>query len=809
MKYGHFDNKNREYVIEKVNVPTSWTNYIGVKDMAGVFNQTAGGYLFYKTPEYHRISRFRPNGVPMDRPGNYVYVRDDDTGEYWTLSWQPVGLPLDKAKYTCRHGLSYTKYQCEYSGIAGEQTLFIPIEDAVELWDVKLENKSGKKRNLSIFSYMEFSFHHIDMDNKNFQMSLYACGSSYKDGIIEMDPFYEPEGWQFFTCVDQNGKTAGGKEDYDCLRDKFLGDYRTETNPLAVEKGVCGGSEELGGNHCGALRRKITVEAGQSFRVVFMLGEGDRAEGQRVRQKYGDFKAVDKAFADLAAFWDKKLGKLQINTPSEGMNTMVNIWTLYQSEINVMFSRFASFIEVGGRTGLGYRDTAQDAMCVPHSNPEKCRSRIAELLKGLTSKGYGLHLFDPAWFEEQKAPAFKSPTVVPTFDAKSMVHGLNDACADDALWLVPSIVEYIKETGDLGFVDEVFTYADVGTDGSLGKGSVYEHITKILDFSAEQVGQTGVCKGLRADWNDCLNLGGGESAMVSFLHHWALVNFVSLAKKLGRSADADKYGKLAEKVKAVCEKELWNGEWYTRGITASGKKIGAPECEEGKVFMESNTWAVMSGAASQEHGIAAMDAVDKWLYTEYGLMLNAPSYTKVDDEIGFATRVYPGVKENGAIFSHPNPWAWCAEAMLGRGDRAMKFFDALCPVNQNDKIEIREAEPYSTCQFVMGKDHTAFGRARHPFMTGSGGWSYFAATRYMLGLRPDFDSLSIDPCIPAAWKGFTATRVWRGATYEIAVENPSGVSKGVKEVWLNGAKVDAIAAQKAGSVNKVRVVMGK
>ncbi|MDR0644328.1 MAG: N,N'-diacetylchitobiose phosphorylase [Treponema sp.] len=803
MKYGYFDNAKREYVIDKVNVPTSWTNYIGVQDMAGVFNHTAGGYLFYKSPEYHRISRFRPNGVPMDRPGHYVYLRDNETGDYWSLSWQPVGKPLDKAKYICRHGLSYSKFQCEYNGINGEQTLFIPIGDAVELWDVKVTNNSGKKRDLSLFGYMEFSFHHIEMDNKNFQMSLYACGSSYKDGIIEMDPFYEPAGEQFFTYIDQNGKSAEGKEDFDCLRDKFIGDYRSENNPLAVERGFCGGFFEKGGNHCGSLRRKISLESGETFRIVFMTGEGGHNEGARIRSKYGGaFGAVDSAFADLAAFWDKKLGKLQVNTPSEAINTMTNIWTLYQSEINVMFSRFASFIEVGGRTGLGYRDTAQDAMCVPHSNPEKCRSRIVELLKGLTSKGYGLHLFDPAWFEEQESTPFKSPTVIPSFDKKSMVHGIKDACADDALWLVPSIVEYVKETGEFGFVDEIFTYADGG------KGSVYEHMTKILDFSAEQVGKTGVCKGLRADWNDCLNLGGGESAMVSFLHHWALINFISLAKRLGRDTDAEKYSKIAEKVKTVCEKELWNGQWYTRGVTASGRKIGTPDCEEGKVFMESNTWAVISGAASREHGLAAMDTVDKFLYTEYGLMLNAPSYTKVDDEIGFATRVYPGVKENGAIFSHPNPWAWVAETILGRGERAMKFYDALCPFNQNDKIEIREAEPYSTCQFVMGKDHTAFGRARHPFMTGSGGWSYFAVTRYILGLRPDFDSFSIDPCLPPAWEGFSAIRVWRSAVYEIEVQNPDHVSKGVKSITLNGAPVDVIPMQKAKSVNKVILIMG-
>ncbi|MDR1029686.1 MAG: N,N'-diacetylchitobiose phosphorylase, partial [Treponema sp.] len=723
MRYGYFDTERREYVIDRINVPVSWTNYIGVRDLCGVFNHTAGGYLFYKSPEYHRISRFRPNGVPMDRPGHYVYVRDDDTGEYWSLSWQPVGKPLDRAEYTCRQGLSYCTYQCTYNGIAGEQTLFIPMDDPVELWDVKLVNHSGKARRLSLFGYMEFSFHRIDMDNRNFQMSLYSAGSSYADGIIEMDPFYEDGGFQFFTA----SETA---DSYDCLRDTFIGPYRTETNPLAVEQGRCSGSSELGGNHCGALHRQITLQAGEEYRLVFMLGEGDRRRGAELREKYQQAAAVDTAFTALRDFWSAKLDTLQVATPNEGMNTLLNTWNLYQSEINVMFSRFASFIEVGGRTGLGYRDTAQDAMCIPHSNPEKCRSRIVELLKGLTGTGYGLHLFQPEWFEPQTKPAFTSPTVVPAPDKSQIIHGIKDVCADDALWLVPAVTEYIKETGYLGFADEVYSYADGG------EGTVYEHLTRILDFSAEQVGQHGICKGLRADWNDCLNLGGGESAMVSFLHHWALRHFVELARKLGRTADGDKYAGLAEQVRNACETVLWNGSWYTRGFTQSGRAIGAPENAEGKVFMESNTWAVVSGAASPERGAQAMDAVDEYLYTPYGLKLCAPAYTAADDEIGFVTRVYPGVKENAAIFSHPNPWAWCAEAMLGRGDRAMKFYNALCPFYQNDVIEIRESEPYSYCQFIMGPDHTAFGRARHPFMTGSAGWSYFAATRYILGIRP-------------------------------------------------------------------------
>lgn len=796
MQYGHFDNEKREYVIDRVDLPTSWTNYLGVKDMCVVVNHTAGGYMFYKSPEYHRVTRFRGNAVPMDRPGHYVYIRDDEDGDYFSVSWQPVGKPLDQAKYTCRHGMSYTTYECNYKGIDASQTLVVPKEDAVELWDVKIKNTTDRVRKLSVYSYLEFSFHHINIDNQNFQMSMYCSGSSYEDGIIEQDLFYEEFGFQYFTS---NFKPDG----YDCLRDKFIGSYRTEDNPIAVEKGECSGSAELGNNHCGSLQKKLELKPGEEVRLVFMLGEGNRAVGKKMREKYSDMANVDGVYTELKNYWDSKFEKLQIQTPNEGMNTLINTWTLYQAEINVMFSRFASFIEVGGRVGLGYRDTAQDAMTIPHSNPEKCRQRIVELLRGLTTTGYGLHLFQPEWFEpDTEVKPFKSPTVVPTFSGKEMVHGIEDACSDDALWLVPSIVEFIKETGEVEFVDQVITYADGG------EGTVYEHMMRILDFSAEQVGESGICKGLRADWNDCLNLGGGESAMVSFLHFWAIKNFLELAEYLGRKEDVEKYTAMIEKVQKVCDEQLWDEEWFIRGVTKNGKKIGTSADKEGKIHLESNAWAVLSGAAGNEKGKKAMDSIDKYLYTQYGIMLNAPSYTVPDDDIGFVTRVYPGLKENGSIFSHPNPWAWAAECVLGRGDMAMKFYNALCPYYQNDKIEIRESEPYSYCQFIMGKDHTAFGRARHPFMTGSGGWAYFSATRYMMGIRPQFDTLVIDPCVPADWKEFSMNRVWRDADFKIEVVNPDAVMKGVKEIYLDGKKVESIPVQPAGSTHQVKIVMG-
>jgi N,N'-diacetylchitobiose phosphorylase len=800
MRYGFFDDEKREYVIDRPDVPVSWTNYLGLKDLCTVISHNAGGYSFYKSTEHHRVTRFRPNGVPLDRPGHYIYVRDDETGEFWSLSWQPVAKDFTKANYVCRHGLSYSKFQCDYQGIEGEQTLFIPLADDVELFDVKLKNKSDKPRKLSVFSYVEFSYHHVEIDNQNLQMSLYASGSNYLDGIIEYDFFYEPWTFHFFASDFK-------PDSYDCVRDTFIGNYRTESNPIAVENGRCANSTELGGNHCGSLHKQVTLAAGEETRLIFMLGVGSREEkGRELKAKYSDHAVVDAAFAEIKKYWEDKLSVLQCKTPHQGLNTMINIWTLYQAETCVVWSRFGSFVEVGGRVGLGYRDTSQDVMGVVHSNPEKTKYRIIQLLKGHTSMGYGLHLFDPAVFEpvENKLPGVKLPTVVPTPSAADIVHGMEDVCSDDALWLVASICEWVVENGDLSFFDQVIPYADGG------EGTVYEHLTKILDFSAKYIGKSGICQGLRADWNDCLNLGGGESAMVSFMHYWAIQIFNQAARELGRLEDVAKYEAIAEKVKTACERELWDGEWYLRGFTRKGIKIGSNEHKEGKIFLNAQSWAVYSGLASEERARKCMDAVDKHLYSKYGLHLVLPAYSTPDDDIGYITRVYKGIKENAAIFSHPNPWAVIAECKLGHGNRAMKYYDAILPYNQNDEIEIRQSEPYSYCQFIMGKDHTAHGRARHPWLTGTAAWFYTAVTKYILGIRPTFTGLEIDPCIPSDWKDFEVSRLWRGATYLITVRNPQGYERGVKSIVVNGQPVEGIIPiQKAGTTNYVEVIMGK
>ena len=806
MRYGYFDDDRLEYVIDRVDVPASWVNYLGVEDWCTVINQNAGGYSFYRSSQQGRVTRFRPNGVPLDRPGHYLYLRDDADGDYWSASWQPVGRSLTEATYRTRHGLSYSVFESAYRGIEASQRVFVPLGEDAEVWDVTLTNTGDTERTLSLFGYVEFSFHSVQIDNENFQMSLYASGADYADGVVEYDFYYEPWTYHYFTAtLDPVG--------FDTLRDSFLGPYRTETNPIAVERGQCSGSQATTGNHCGALHHRVTLAPGQTVRLAYILGYGRREAGTRLRARYADPAAVDAALAELAAYWERKRAVFALATPSPAMNTLLGSWTLLQAETCVVWSRFASFVEVGGRVGLGYRDTAQDIMSVVHTNPGKVRQRIEELLHGQMSWGYGLHLFDPLLFAGNRRPdipvGVKLPTVVPG-KAADLVHGLSDACSDDHLWLVPSVVEYLKETGDLGFLDQVVPFADSDLDAAeraavLGEAAgrfdaapatVYEHLRRAIEFTAEQVGDNGIAKGLRADWNDCLNLGGGQTALVSFLHVWAANALAEVVDHLARTGDparaaawraeARRLAEVTATVTAAANAELLDGAWYLRGYTRDGVKIGSADSPEGKIFLEHMAWAVISGVADRERGESAMDAVRTHLASPYGTHLCWPSYTRVDDTIGYVTRVYPGVKENGAIFSHPNAWPIIAETMLGRGEQAMAYYDALAPYHANDTIEVRGAEPYVYAQFLYGRDHEYYGRAQNPWLTGTAGWMYTAATKYVLGVRPDFDDLVVDPCIPADWDGFTVTRQWQGATYRIEVRNPRHVNAGVVSGELDG-----------------------
>ncbi|MDR1265714.1 MAG: hypothetical protein LBK42_09210, partial [Propionibacteriaceae bacterium] len=463
MRHGYFDTERDEYVIDRVDTPASWTNYLGVNDYCAILNQTGGGYSFYRSAERGRVTRFRANGLPQDYPGHWLYLRDDDDGDYWSATWQPIGKPLDQARHRVRHGLSYSVFECRYADIEVSQRVLVPLGDPVELWDVTVTNRSERPRRLSLFGYVEFSFHSIQIDNQNLQMSLYAAGSSQAAGVIEYDFHYEPWTYHYFAGPPN---LAG----FDCRREAFVGDYRSEANPVAVERGACSGSAGTTGNHCGGLQHRVELASGESRRLVYLLGHGDRAAGITARAKYTP-EGVDQAAAQLRAYWADKQSRLKVATPSWAMTALTNAWTLLQLETCVVWSRFASFVEVGGRTGLGYRDTAQDAMAAAHSHPDKVRQRLWELLRGQMSAGYGLHLFDPLLFQENRRPeapaGVRLPTVLPE-SAADQLHGLQDACSDDHLWLVGAVVAYLKETGDLAFLDQVVPFADSDPEGDSG-----------------------------------------------------------------------------------------------------------------------------------------------------------------------------------------------------------------------------------------------------------------------------------------------------------------------------------------------------
>ncbi|MDR2348500.1 MAG: hypothetical protein LBD90_07820, partial [Bifidobacteriaceae bacterium] len=559
MRYGHFDREAHEYVVDRVDLPASWINFLGAEDFCTVINQVAGGYSFYRSSERGRVTRFRPNGVPKDRPGHYVYLRDRADGDYWSISWQPVAKPLGakagEASCRARHGLGYTVFESEYGGIAAAQKVFVAADAPVEIWDVTITNRSQRPRQLDLFGYVEFSFHNVLIDNQNFQMSLYSAGADCQDGIVQDDFYYEPWTFHFFTSTRQ---PVG----FDCLRDSFIGPWNSESNPAAVTAGECFNSAGTTQNHCGALQHAVNLAPGETIRLAYLLGYGDRARGAELRRRFAAPGALDQAFDAVLAHWEARRGQLKVETASDMMDLLLNDWTLYQAETCVVWSRFASFVEVGGRTGLGYRDTAQDLMAVPHTNPEAVERRILQLLRGQMNAGYGLHLFDPDLFQEAAHPdipvGVKLPTVVPSTNY-AQLHGIEDACSDDHLWLVPSTLAYVKETGDLAFLDRVVRFADDG------EGTVYQHLLRAVDFTTAHLGANGLAQGLRADWNDCLNLGGGESTLVTFLHVWAARELAAAARQLGRPADAERLEAVAAQSAAAANRAAWDGAWYLRG----------------------------------------------------------------------------------------------------------------------------------------------------------------------------------------------------------------------------------------------------
>jgi len=781
MRFGYFDDAKKEYIITRPDTPLPWINYLGVDVYCALISNTAGGYSFYRDAAHRRILRYRYNNVPSDRPGRYIYIRDNTTGDYWSNSWQPTNKDLKKYKYECSHGLSYTRIKSEYSGIASETLYFVPLGESLEIWKLKLTNKTKKKRNLSLFTYVEFCLWDAHNDMTDFQYNLNIGQTEFKNNAIYHITLYHAHN-NFFSYFWSNTKVSS----YDGVRQNFVGPYRGEANPIAVEKGRCSNSNACGWAPFGGLHVKVNLNPGKEKEIIFILGYAEKSgEELKMMDKYSSVKNVELAFKELENYWKENLNKYSVETPDKEVNTMVNIWNQYQCRTTFNWSRSASYYEAGGERGMGFRDSNQDTLGFVHQIPQKVKERLIDLASVQFPEGRAHHGYSPLTKK-----------------------GSKEGYGDDHLWLVMAVSSYIKETGDINFLNEIVPY----NDGS--KGKIYEHLQRAIEYSWNNTGWHGLPKAGHADWNDCLNLHGpngmGASVMIAEMFVYCANLLSELAEKSGRVLDVDKYKDMAMEMKERINKDAWDGEWYVRAFDDAGNVVGSKKNEEGKIWLETQTWAVISGVAEGERAIKCMDSVKKYLYTQYGILLFQPAFTKYNPSLGYVTVFPPGLKENAAIFCHTNPWAMIAETIIGRGEIAFKYYKTILPAAINDKADIHWTEPYVYSQMIAGRDHKDFGQAKNSWLTGTTAWNFVAISQYILGIKPTFDGLIISPCIPSKWKGFNVKRVFRGVTYNISVKNPDGVSKGVKKIILDGKEIkgNILPILKDKKEHNVEVLMG-
>ncbi|KGM13558.1 GH36-type glycosyl hydrolase domain-containing protein [Cellulomonas bogoriensis] len=810
MRYGYFDDAAREYVITRPDTPRSWINYLGSRLYGGITTQNSGGYSFFRSGGTGRVLRMRFNGVPVDEPGRFVYLRDDDgagplpEGDFWSASWQPVGKPLDgEGAYTAkvRHGLGYSVFEADYGDVHSEMTTFIPRGQAFEYWALTVTNTGQVPRRLSVFSYAELANEwNYRQDLENLQYSQYVVQATYADGMIHRrnstrDAFSE----LWFALA------GAPVASFDTDRDAFLGPYRTPSAPWAVERGECSGSETVGDNSCASLHARLELAPGESRQVVFCLGVGSPDEpwtdsrasagapvtlpaGREVVAEYATPERVQAELDAIRQEWADHVAPLQVRTPDPELDSMVNVWHAYQTHMTFNWSRGVSLVEAGDRDGLGYRDTVQDMLAVIHAIPEAVRERLDLILTGQTAEGGGMPLVKPLEHVPGRMP---TPS-------------LEQYRSDDALWLPITVAAFVRETGDLGYLDQVLPYADHG------EADVFGHLVQALQFSLDHLGDNGLVQGLAADWNDCLQFGTtGESMFSTFL----LANGLRVVRELAlESGRADAASWAAERLEALAPAidKAWDGQWFIRGISATGAALGSHLADEGQIYLEPNVWAVISGAVEPERATAAMDSVHTRLASEHGVALCDPPHTKPMEGVGLSLLVFPvGHKENGGIFCHANSWTIVAEAMLGRGDRAYEYYRSYLPARYNDSAEVHQAEPYVYAQFTHGPTSPRFGQARNPWLTGTASWTYVGVTQHILGIRPALDGLEVDPCLPTTWDGFEARRRFRGAWVTVKVENPDHVSTGVVHLDVDGTRVEGTVAPghllREGAVVTVRL----
>jgi cellobiose phosphorylase len=796
MQFGYFDDHNKEYVVERPDTPRSWSNYLGSTEYGAIITNNAGGYSFYKSAAQGRFTRLRFNVIPMDQPGRYVYLHDKRSKDFWSASWQPVGKPLAEYKTVCRHGTAYTKIDSDYSSIRTETLFFVPLGRLYECWLLKVTNNDTKKRDLSLFTFVEYANNwNLSQDMINLQYSQFISKMDVVDGIIdhgtnvympERPDHFEDDGQARHTFLAMTGADIKG---FDTDREVFLGPYRTYANPIVVEEGRCRNSKSVGDNACGTLQVDVELEPGESKELVILMGIGKAGiEGKNAVQELGTPEKVKEEFTKLKDYWHSRLRGMTAETPDKEFNSMLNMWNPYNCLITYAWSRAASLVYTGERDGLGYRDTVQDMLGVLHTIPDEVKERLELMITGQASTGGAMPVVKPFAHKpgNEKLPAEK------------------EYRSDDCMWLFNTIPAYVKESGDISFFDKVLPYADKGEDTVVG------HLRRAIQFNLDRSGAHGFPCGLSADWNDCLQLGhDGETIFVAFQLRYALREYIEICTMLNKPEEVGWAKSHLTKLDENLDKHAWDGEWYLRAFRADGLKFGSKENDEASIFLEPQPWAVYSGHLSEKRGALLMDVVNKRLSTEYGLMICDPPVEKTDPKVIKAVLFNKGMKENGSIFCHTQGWAIIAEAMLGRGNQAYEYYRKFMPSAYNTKAEVRQIEPYVYCQFTNSKYSPRYGASRLPWLSGSASWAYYTATQYILGIQPDYRGLKIDPCIPSDWKEVKISRKFRKKDFAIIIRNTDGRQKGVKKITVNGEEIkgNVIPFERMKEKNEVIVVM--
>ena len=808
MKFGFFDDRNKEYVITSPKTPLPWINYLGCENFFSLISNTCGGYSFYKDAKLLRLTRYRYNNVPGDSNGHYYYIKEGNT--IWNPGWMPSKTELDS--YECRHGMGYSHFTGSKNKVTAQLTAFVPIGDHCEINKLTLTNDSDTEKELQVFSYVEFCLWNAMDDMTNFQrnfstgeVEIHGNGSQ----LFHKTEYRERRNHYAVYAV--NAPVAG----FDTDRDSFLGAYGENSAPEVVVSGKSKNSVASGWAPVGSHQLAFSLAPGESRTFVFVLGyvenpvsekwigraeDGviNRAPADALLERYNTTEKADAALASLKAYWDGLLSHFTVNSADEKLDRMVNIWHQYQCMVTFNMSRSASYFESGIGRGMGFRDSCQDLLGFVHLIPDRARQRILDIASTQFEDGSAYHQYQPL---TKKGNA-------------DIGSGFND----DPLWLIAGTAAYIKETGDYSILDEITPY-----DNDASKATDFmEHLRRSFHYTINHLGPHGLPQIGRADWNDCLNLNcfseepgesfqtfgpsegpNAESVFIAGMFVKYGKDYVSICKYRGLDEEAAEAQLEVEKMCETVKKAGWDGEWFLRAYDHYKNKVGSKECEDGKIFIEPQGFCVMAEIGKDEgYCLKSMESVEKYLDTKYGIVLLQPPYHRYHVELGEISSYPPGYKENAGIFCHNNPWISIAETVIGRGNRAWQVYTRTCPAYIEDISEIHRTEPYVYSQMIAGKDAPNFGEAKNSWLTGTAAWTFLNVSQYILGIRPEYDGLVIDPCIPSSLEGFEVKRDFRGVTYHITVKNPAHVEKGIKALSVNGVTLE-------GNQIPVSMVTGK